>query len=277
MRLDKTRISIRERPFVEILDLSLRVARRYAGPLTLCWVLGVAPCCLANFWLLHAAGMSVEQEDLVEPDRVAGNVNATILLTVWQVPLATALMTLYLGQALFEDRINLRRLATDWLRSLPQLLVLQLALRSVLVLVCLFWPVPYCVWPYLNEVLLLERNALFSSRRTGVTTMRRALALHGRNTGELFGRWLGSMAIAGAAATASWVVLTGLWSLLYGQWEWTSAGAQSWLFPVALWCSAGFLTIVRYLCYLDLRIRNEGWEIELQMRAAGARLGGQFA
>jgi len=42
--------------------------------------------------------------------------------------------------------------------------------------------------------------------------------------------------------------------------------------PLALWFVAGFMTIVRFLQYLDLRIRQEGWEVELRMRAAGARI-----
>jgi hypothetical protein len=33
--------------------------------------------------------------------------------------------------------------------------------------------------------------------------------------------------------------------------------------------SRGYLTVVRFLAYLDLRIRREGWEAELMMRAEG--------
>ena len=33
--------------------------------------------------------------------------------------------------------------------------------------------------------------------------------------------------------------------------------------------------VVRYLEYLDLRIRYEGWEVELFMRAEAARLAGK--
>jgi hypothetical protein len=32
------------------------------------------------------------------------------------------------------------------------------------------------------------------------------------------------------------------------------------------------LSVVRFLSYLDLRIRHEGWEVELRMRAEGAQL-----
>ena len=42
--------------------------------------------------------------------------------------------------------------------------------------------------------------------------------------------------------------------------------------PVALWTVAGFMAVVRFLSYMDLRIRNEGWEVELLLRAAAERL-----
>ena len=42
--------------------------------------------------------------------------------------------------------------------------------------------------------------------------------------------------------------------------------------PGAVWIVVWFFTVVRYLSYLDLRIRREGWEVELQVRAAAQRL-----
>jgi len=39
-----------------------------------------------------------------------------------------------------------------------------------------------------------------------------------------------------------------------------------------MWTTAGYLAVVRFLAYLDLRIRQEGWEVELRMRAEGTRL-----
>ncbi len=42
--------------------------------------------------------------------------------------------------------------------------------------------------------------------------------------------------------------------------------------PLALWSVIGYLTVVRFLSYLDLRIRREGWEVELVMRAEAARI-----
>ena len=42
--------------------------------------------------------------------------------------------------------------------------------------------------------------------------------------------------------------------------------------PVAGWLTAAFMTVVRFLNYLDTRIRHEGWEVELRLRAEGKRI-----
>ena len=50
-----------------------------------------------------------------------------------------------------------------------------------------------------------------------------------------------------------------------------------WHLPIAVWLVVGFFTVVRFLSYLDLRIRREGWEVELSPRAEAARLAGGLA
>ena len=47
--------------------------------------------------------------------------------------------------------------------------------------------------------------------------------------------------------------------------------------PLAMWLTAAFVTVIRFLSYLDLRIRHEGWEVELRMRAEAARLSSQWS
>ena len=52
MQLDQNRIAIRERGYLEILDLTLRVIRAYAGSLAAALAVGVVPAMLLNAWLL---------------------------------------------------------------------------------------------------------------------------------------------------------------------------------------------------------------------------------
>ena len=59
MQLDDYRIAIRERNYLDLLDLALRVVRAHALPLLAAFVVGVAPFMLLNAWLLS---------DSTEPD-----------------------------------------------------------------------------------------------------------------------------------------------------------------------------------------------------------------
>jgi hypothetical protein len=158
---------------------------------------------------------------------------------------------------------------------LPQLLLLQVLLRAVFVPLVVTWFVPYSMWPYLNEVLLLERNPLRRTRRSQMTTFRRSMALHGGSIGDLFARWLGSMALGGMLFAALWLTMQCLAGMLVSEWKWEGL-TYTLYYPLALWITAGYFTVVRFLGYLDLRIRNEGWEVELMMRAEGARLSRQL-
>ena len=42
--------------------------------------------------------------------------------------------------------------------------------------------------------------------------------------------------------------------------------------PLALWLIGILVTVFRFLGYLDTRIRLEGWEVELRVKAEAARM-----
>jgi hypothetical protein len=133
------------------------------------------------------------------------------------------------------------------------------------------WFIPFAIWPYLNEVILLDRNPLRRRSAGGMTTWSRSSHLHAANGGELFGRWLMSVVVGLAWLAAIWLSMWFLRSRLLNQpdfdWLMLTIGLQ-----LAIWLVVGYFTVVRYLGYLDLRIKSEGWEIELRMRAEAAKL-----
>jgi hypothetical protein len=266
MQLDDYRIAIRERNYLDLLDLALRVVRAHALPLLAAFVVGVAPFLLLNAWLLS---------DSTEPHFELGfpvdYVFWMLWLVVWQIPLATAPITLYLGHALFNDQPDRARLAGGFFAALPQMILYQLILRGVLMLPMITVFLIFWGWPYLSEVILLERNPLFRGSRRRITTLRRTRSLHGGSTGDLLARWMGATAVAAMLLTSIWFTLWLLGGLLAG--DWPPEGIFFTIyFPLALWGAIGYLTVVRFLSYLDLRIRREGWEVELLMRAEGNRL-----
>ncbi len=271
MQLDQTRIPIRERSYLELLDLALHVVRKHGMALAFLTALGAAPCYLFNLWALHDyEPQNVSNWDVFIEQLVEYLAYMTCLL-VWQIPLASAFATRYLGLAMFEDRPRLGQVFTDVFKSLPQLFLIQFVLRGLLTLFCLTWIVLFWLWPYMNEIILLERNPLFRGRSKAISTMSRTSSLHAYSSSELLSRWLMSIVVS-----VPWIGLMFL-ALLVVRSSLTARidfGAVIWIYylPVVIWVVIGYFNVVRYLGYLDLRIRREGWEVELRMRAEGTRL-----
>ncbi len=275
MQLDKTQISIRERTLPEIMDLALQVIRVHAVALLAMFALGAVPMILLNTWLIGDWVVTEFDEDWSQ-----GYIWLMIFLVALETPLATAPTTLYLGQVMFQDRWEVRRLVTDFFRGLPQLFWYQIVARGIFVVpsVVLVLPLlaPYAIWPYLSEVILLERNPMFRGRERRLTTYRRSKVLHTAASGDLFARWMLSTIAGIPMIVAMWMSLWMLQSMLTGVWHSQYVGMVVYL-QVAVWLVVDFFAVVRFLAYLDQRIRREGWEVELSMRAEAARLARHMA
>ncbi len=293
MQIDKTNIAVRERGTAELFDLSLHVMRRYLGPLMIAGLIGVVPMALLNAWLL--GGVYIEW---TSPETQLRYFWDMTLLVFVEAPLAGIPITAYLGQALFADHPKLRPMLADLWRMLGQLLLYQVLYRGMLAAVLLMltvgsmssfqgseaWLIVLCLYlvviralrPYLPEVILLERNPRKAKFKGGMTTRRRMSTLHGQSGGDLIVRFLAALTIGSvllvAIASSLWffrVKMTNVSSF--------SRSLYSVYLPIAMWMVTGYLTVFRFLGYLDLRIRREGWEVELRMRAEASKLARQIA
>lgn len=109
-----------------------------------------------------------------------------------------------------------------------------------------------------------------------ITVAKRSKSLHKPMSSELSGRFLA------VGFILCWVFLSVLYSLVWvrgivlGQWSWGLFTLLV-MFPVALWVVAGLSVLIRLLSYLDTRIRLEGWEVELAVRAEAMRQFGEEA
>ncbi len=282
LELDRTTIAIRERAYPDILDLALRVIRAHAGPLLAALALGAIPLALLNHWLLW---------DYADADIELGfpfqYVVYTLLLVTWEMPLAAAPATAFLGEAMFNRRPQRRRVLRTLRQTAAQVFLYQVLYRGwpvplvlfaptwvgtlALLGLMIYWPILYITRPYLGEVILLERNPLQPTRANAMTTSRRSGNLHGGYTGDLFARWLAALAAGGLLFGSVWGSIWLLRAALLTEIRWDSL-MWTWYFQASLWLVAGFFTVVRFLSYLDLRIRREGWEVELRMRAEEGRL-----
>ena len=128
--LDNYRIVIRERKLFEQLDLSLRLLREHAAPLAVTFLAGMGPFFLFDTWFF-----SLGIWDDLDPRYPYAPMLWLALLMAWEMPLATAPATLYLGQALFDVRPNAGKIVSDFFGSLGQLIFYEMFLRGFSLLV----------------------------------------------------------------------------------------------------------------------------------------------
>ena len=154
------------------------------------------------------------------------------------------------------------------------MLLLQLLLRAVLIVPLVTWIVPFVMWPYLNEVILLERNPLVGQPGR-ISTLKRNSLLHRGGSGDYLVRGMGAFVLSALLILAIYLTVDLLVQNLFG----FEPGMTGWLveLQIAYWLVAVYFTAVRFLSYLDGRIRNEGWEVELLLRGQRARLTRQIA
>lgn len=307
MQLDRTRIAIRERGLLETIDLALFVIRDFAGPIGACALLAIVPLALINYALVGWMAPTDYEGEWVG-FRYLWNMSLLIFL---EAPLAAVFVIAFLGPAVFLEQRTMRQVAGDVLRQLGPLLLCQGLLRGVFVawglylltsreeangfiegfamIVVAGWSAAMRAFrPYINEIILLEQNPLLTQRGAAITIGKRSSHLHSPYSGDLFVRWFGSAALAVMltlvvllSAITAMGYLVSDWPLHFSLDEGSLAPNFDWfklqvVYPACLWLVVAFLAVVRFLSYLDLRIRHEGWEVELLMRAESQRLAMQL-
>lgn len=303
MQLDRTHVVIRLRTLAEIGDLALVMIRRYPTSLLIGFAVGALPWAITNLALLGwipiaEAGYGLEDEEAVA--EVTRYVCWMALLVMLQAPAAGVLTTLYLGQAVFEHQptwasvfSEARRQFWRWFWALgvvrlavPAMVLLAFRLGAaaspfwdflVPMVILLFLAVVRGTRPFLPEILMLEQCPFRSRSDSVITVSRRSKSLHAPIASDLAGRFLA------VSAVLAGLLLSVLYSLMWvrgialGQWDFLDLFVLLVLYPLSLWVVAGVSVLVRILNYLDTRIRLEGWEVELAVRAEAMRQFGDEA
>ena len=246
-----TLVVIRERSFLELLDLSLAAVRRRPVALGLAAAAGIVPFAALIAWLTTLPSWSD---------------GWYILLWLVESPWATAPLTVVLGGMMFGTRPTARQVAFRVLHAAPALFLYQTVLRW---LSMLLW-VTYLFFParqaFLNEVILLE-GGLFAQ------TLKRSAALCAQRGGEFLGQWLARIAFGLAFIICFWygsrVLLDALTTSTLTWRPVEEAPIADPLMQFAVWLTIAFMAVTRFFGYIDQRIRLEGWEVELRLRAVG--------
>ena len=293
MDFNKTFISIRTRSAFQVYDLAILVCVEYFKPLIGLLVIGAFPFILLDCWII--GWLATDYKDFRYFYWVM------FLLVLSQAQIATTFMTHYLGQAMFVGRPKISTTVKAVLRAGFYFHWLHGGVRMVIpVFICcyflsqsmqvggqerwvyLFLYLPGLVLiglsfrvfrPFVSEILLLEKTPVKSKGENVVCFHRRSASLHYRRgaTDSLLSQMLASFFIGvflGLAFDAGLLTLDNILNIQANS-EWSYA---AWYWLAALWLSVGFLCVARFLFYIDTRIRQEGWGVELQMRSESRRI-----
>lgn len=266
MKLDEARIVLRPRSTVEILELGLRfcsdpAARIYAklAALTLApaWVL-----CLAARWAWEWEWVSV-----------------WVLALVLATPLQ-GLFTVAIGKLMFAETVGVGEIVRAYVKRLPAYLGALLVSRAALAVTgLLFFLVvpPLWMWgrcAYVHEASLLEQAG-------PVDALRRSARIVTRNVTGAVGLLVAMSAVAaGFVIVAEALLNAGLlefvlqvgrpFGSLFGSSSGGAGGSAAAL--LGLFMAVPYWASVRFLAYVDLRTRRDGWDVQVRFMAILAAL-----
>ncbi len=287
MIFDQTFIAIRQRNIFEIFDLSIHVIRTYFPALSLLLITNALPFFILD-WLLFRWMTS----EFFVSEYATIYLWTMLLMVTNQAQLGTTMITCYLGRALFQGRPSIRETIQASLKAMPQLFWIQGILRTVilailvacavgqstsltmlplLMLTIVLGLIVRSFRPFANEMLLLEKNPLRKRKATDINYSSRSAALHKVAQPTIIGRFLlvALICLPLAFAFYSSMLLMDQTINLHIDPETTLI---TFYWPAALWLVAGLIAVVRFLSYIDIRIRQEGWAVELRIRAEAIRL-----
>lgn len=251
MAVERTLVQIRERTYLDILDLTLVVIRHRPLTIGATAALGIAPWALLNWFIM--AG--------VEEMRTVGHLWAILL----EAPFAMAPLTIVLGTLMFGGKPRPLRVLGTLLRHVIPMLVYQYVLRSLLLVsMVLSWLIPARL-TFMNEVILLERGKWRKA-------WPRSSNLCRDRGGEMVGQWFTQLFFGAMFVLAFWFAMGQVSDVVGGELTWgpsdwedgTEVGAV-----VGIWIALSVFTVARFLNYVDQRIRIEGWEVELRLKTVG--------
>lgn len=300
MQLDRTEIVIRQRSAFELMDLSLLVLKRHAKLVILTSALFGVPLMLINIlsvaWMLNEDSY-LAAEHLSDPRTAMGwrHFFHIILLYVVQFQIVSLPTTIFLGNQIFYEEISVQKvlaiLRPIVFRPIIVLGIMRLGLvslgmeflvnRSVAFdMFAEFWLLVVvsgialfirACWPFAPEILGLELCPLRSANGNTITYGQRSRGLHKLLMSDHIARFIGASFFSILLAMMLLGTMLFIKGVSTGDWMW-NAWFDHLFLPLTLWMVGLYMAVFRFLSYLDSRIRLEGWEIELRLRAEAERL-----
>jgi hypothetical protein len=248
----RARVALRERPLMDVLDLTIRFCASHAAAYAKVSLVVVVPAFALSLVAAHAGGWALGWA-------VALGLSA----------LADAPFVALASRLVFTDRVRARDVVRLSGRALPGIAGARLAQVTALVVSAPFLGLPWLwVGPHLFfvvEVLVLEQPAV---RAAVVRAARIGAARFGEALSAMVLLLLVRLAFTAVADLAGRELLQGLLELKAP--APLSVTGGSWLALVGWWSAVPLVASARFLVYLDVRTRTEGWDIQTRFAAIAA-------
>jgi len=220
---------------------------------------------------------------------------AMIALIVSQAQLGTCLITIFMGRVMFLAEHSIWAVVKQFLKRLPYFLysqgILRLAFFAVLVAmttapkdseeaylmayfglpaITLIGLLVRATRPFVPEVIYLEQTP-FRSKRDVLYLGQRSRDLHMLASTSIAMQFLSMVLFAPLlllAIHSVFVMIDSMFSIRAN----SEITLQPFYILISGWLVAGFLAVVRFLTYIDVRIRQEGWAVDLKFRSENTLL-----
>ncbi len=133
--------------------------------------------------------------------------------------------------------------------------------------------------PFAPEILALEACKLKATKKLELSYWRRSRSLHSLILGDSIGRLITCGLVVSALTWIfySMTLVIDFVGVRQTKVDFLNSVLSNYamlivVLPLMLWLASIFATVFRFLTYLDSRIRLEGWEVELQLKAERARI-----
>jgi hypothetical protein len=274
MRVEECIVSVERRTLGGCLDLAFVFAREFAGPLSRLWLICAVPSCIA-VWLMVS-----QSTDMLFP---------SILVFMVFSAVFSSLLVACMGPQVFGVPISVRAAIRTWRRRFFAWMVLSFITRFFQILsgMCLVLPsaLVTAFAGHVPEVMLLEQTPV-----NGVITRLNWLSGgggYGRNLGRIFTLLIYWSGMSFGLFLLMDIVMT----LVFNRplfFSILSASGNDFgdvfmqltnddpafltAIQLALWLPYPVIRLAWFFCYLDQRIRNECWDLQLQFRVEAARM-----
>lgn len=248
----RARVALRERPLVDVVDLAIRFCAVHAAAYAKVALVVVVPAFAVSLAAAEAGGWAL------------GWITAIVLAALADAPFVALASRL-----VFTDRVRAREVVRLSARALPGIALARAAQLVVLLGCCMLAGLPW-VWAgphlvFVVEVLVLEQPHVGGA-------VRRAARIGKARFGEALSAMVVLLLVRAAftafANLAGRELCASLLELKPPPSMFVVGG--SWLGLAGWWCAVPLVASARFLVYLDIRTRTEGWDVQTRFAALAA-------